>query len=381
MEVLSNYIEDANLLAQIASESGQYHLIEKAFDLGYPIDKSLIDEMNDEEEIKIAVKRGYVDIIDDVLNKKNLLELDLLLYYSSLYKEDILLEEALENGATDYSGAMIACSISGNLEVLESLADRLTIENDTRRNALVNAASVAAKYGRMEVIDFIIEKYGEESVHFIDAFSMAAAVGEVDIMKRLLREEDREEQLDEGLNKAARMGQMESIDYILELDSLVTYDVLLNAARSGSVEIFEGILDNMDEEFENWQSLLEVAALAGKADMISHLLKLGVDNSIDVQKNAVKSGNVTAVKKVLIKGYESELMEIAIEYGREEVVRYLAKKLRAESIDYAIEDAVKYKRERILNYLIKLSPASIYNVSITNNDVFEMELFKREHTK
>ncbi|EFA79262.1 hypothetical protein PPL_07680 [Heterostelium album PN500] len=232
--------------------------------------------------------------------------------------------------------------ITGNLEMfaylLDVFSESVTREGVFRYYKSCNIQGIlhrAAKYGRLDLIEYLLSRY--HSFQFDYGFAMSNAPLSHDfqllrflVEKVIVNDPDNRDCSPRVFNKAAKMGRIDMIEYLLEqqFHRFPSSTMFVHAIKDGHKHVIEYLLKSQHHPLKNEShNLLDVTAKYDQLEIMKILFTYGVKSGErDPAHLAAKNGNIEMVKWIVENveiGTTSKAFETAAAYGHKEIQLWL----------------------------------------------------------
>lgn len=238
-----------------AASSGDIEIVEYLLDKGATID---VPSEDDGTALYIAADEEYLPIVQ------------------------LLLDRGADPNTIggDERTALNAAALGGYLDILQLLVSKGADLNPDMKYEHGNAVGVAAFYGNLEVVKYLLENgcrydVGDEDDEY--PLSLAAREGYPDIVRLILKYDKRPESHDQALTSAVETDNVECVRVLIErCPVLQRTEPFRIAARNGSTDVLN-VLTNSGISFEDLNRALYEATDFQHVETVGVLLEMGAD--------------------------------------------------------------------------------------------------------
>ena len=223
----------------------------------------------------------------------------------------------IAKGANDFNDAMVSASENGHVDIV-----KLMIEKGA--NNFDNSLYASVENGHLNVVELIIDKndWSSESVNYIMA--LAAANGQIHIVKKMIDEYGARD-FDYGLENAAKNGHLNIVEHLIKKGAKNFNQAMIIALKSGHIDIFQKMIDEYGAN--DFNKSLIIAAIDGNMAIVKEMIKKGAKGFESAMDYAATNGHLEIVKLMIEKGATNfdDSIELAAEYEHQDIVDYIQK--------------------------------------------------------
>jgi hypothetical protein len=187
---------------------------------------------------------------------------------------------------------------SGHKRVVEDMLSHIMKEGGNTTLTINNVGYMAGWYGRKNIIDYLLETYGD-SVDVVIIAGGAAKGGYIDIVVDMVESRGRHIP-DDALNfigyNAAEGGHMDIVDYVIERGASDPSYIAQGAALGGFMSIVDDLVNTSD--YIDVDAVAISAAEGGHKDIVDYMIDLGADNYSDIGMAASNNGHDDIAKEM-----------------------------------------------------------------------------------
>lgn len=272
---------------------GHMNMVQKICDEGADINGGQKEDDNTEGITPLhgAVSSGYIEIVEYLLDKGATIDVlsddDGTALYIAADEEYLpIVQLLLDRGADpntiggNQRTALNAAAVGGYLDIIQLLVSKGADLNPEIEYEHGNAVGVAAFYGNLEVVKYLLENGGRYDVGDEDdeyPLSIAAREGYPEIVRLILKYDKRPESHDQALTSAVETDNVECVRVLIErCPVLQRTEPFRIAARNGSTDVLN-VLTNSGISFEDLNGALYEAIDFQHVETVDVLLEMGAD--------------------------------------------------------------------------------------------------------
>ena len=223
----------------------------------------------------------------------------------------------IAKGANDFNDAMVSASENGHVDIVKLMIEKGAYNFD-------NSLYAAVENGHLNVVELIIDKndFVSENINYIMA--LAAANGQIHIVKKMIDEYGARD-FDYGLENAAKNGHLNIVEHLIKKGAKNFNQAMIIALKSGHIDIFQKMIDEYGAN--DFNKSLMIAAINGNMSIVKEMIKKGAKGFESAMDYAATNGHLEIVKLMIEKGATNfdDSIELAAEYEHQDIVDYIQK--------------------------------------------------------